>query len=230
MIHENLIQIRQRIATACSRCGREPDKIAIVAVTKTVTSDIVEAAITAGITIIGENRVQEAEQKQAAVRGKAQWHMIGHLQTNKVRKALQIFDVIQSVDSPHLGEKLQLECEKLGKTIDILLQVNTSGEESKFGVEPAKTVAVTQEIAAFPALHIQGLMTIGAFVADATRVRNCFVTLRELAEEIKSASIADVAMRYLSMGMSDDFEIAIEEGANMLRLGRVLFGERREGI
>lgn len=228
-ISENIQVVREKIAAVCYRIGRRPEEIEIVGVTKTWPAAVVDEAIRSGIRIIGENRVQEAAAKKSAVKEPATWHLVGHLQTNKARKALQLFDLIQSVDSLHLAEKLDRECEKLGKTIDVLVQVNTSGEASKFGVEPGAARELVERIAArLSRVRIRGLMTIGLFTDDPTKIRPCFAQLRELSEAIRKSSIPGVEMRYLSMGMSDDFPIALEEGANMLRLGRVLFGERTQ--
>lgn len=226
-IEQNLQIVKENIAEACAKQNRRAEDIAIVAVTKTMPAEVVEMAILAGIQFIGENRVQEADAKKADVIGSASWHLVGHLQTNKVRKALQIFDLIQSVDSLHLAEKIDSESKKLSKFTDILVQVNTSGEESKFGVEPAETLKLVEHIAVhFEAIRILGLMTIGLFTDDANKIRPCFVKLRDLALNISGIHLPNVQMQYLSMGMTSDYKIAIEEGANMVRLGRVLFGER----
>ncbi|RME01431.1 MAG: YggS family pyridoxal phosphate-dependent enzyme [Calditrichaeota bacterium] len=225
-IIENLGLVRQRIASACLRSGRNVNEIEIVAVTKTVPPERIELAIQAGIRQIGENRVQEAAAKKPRVHSRATWHMVGHLQTNKVGKALQLFDMIQSVDSLHLAEKLQEQCEKLGCDIEVLIQVNTSGEETKFGVAPADTFSIVKDIAHFPALKIKGLMTIGPLTYEEEKIRQSFSLLRNLFLEIDAAHLPAVEMKILSMGMTDDFEIAIEEGATMLRLGRAIFGER----
>lgn len=225
-IYKNLQQIRQRIFQASQRCGRQADNIEIVAVAKSATPEQVDEAIRCGIKIIGENRVQEAVQKRPRVARTASWHMVGHLQTNKVRKALQLFDLIHSVDSLHLAEKLQIECEKQQRLVEILVQINTSGEESKFGIHPKDAYTFVREIAGFPCVRVQGLMTIGAFVEDEATIRDCFRMLRRLSLEFAAAKLNNVRMQYLSMGMSNDFEIAVEEGANLLRLGRAIFGPR----
>jgi pyridoxal phosphate enzyme (YggS family) len=226
-IEQKLRIVKENIAEACAKQNRRPEDIAIVAVTKTMPVEIVEQAIQAGIRIIGENRVQEAEAKKAGVVGTASWHLVGHLQTNKVRKALKIFDLIQSVDSLHLAEKIDSESKKLSRVTEILVQVNTSGEASKFGIAPAETIGLIEDIAThFDAIRISGLMTIGLFTDDADKIRPCFVKSRKLFEKISGMHLPNVQMRYLSMGMTGDYKIAIEEGANMVRLGRILFGER----
>ncbi len=226
-IRKNVQAIRERIAAACSRSGRSADTVRLVAVTKTVGVEQVNAVIAAGVDIIGENRVQEAAAKKQLAASGASWHLIGHLQTNKVKKALQIFDLIESVDSLHLAEKIQHECEKQQREIDIFIQVNTSGEESKFGVSPQQAVELVRQVSELPRLRIRGLMTIGAFTQDSARIRACFRMLRELSHEVERMGLAGVSMEHLSMGMTNDFEIAIEEGATLVRIGRALFGERQ---
>ena len=225
-IIQNLQKVRERIARACERVQRDPTEVELVAVTKTVDAERISAAIRAGVRIIGENRVQEALQKKPNVTAEAQWHMIGHLQTNKVRKALQLFDVIQSLDSLHLAEEIEKQCEKRDRTIDVLIEVNTSGEASKFGIHPQETRAFLGELARFSRISVKGLMTIGPLTDDEQRIRKSFRMLRELFEALRSEPQPHVEMRFLSMGMTDDFEIAIEEGSNMVRIGRAIFGER----
>ncbi len=225
-IADNLRRIRERIAEACARSGRSADEIDLVAVTKTVPANRVEEAIRAGVRIVGENRVQEAQAKKPLVREKVSWHMVGHLQTNKVRKALQLFDLIQSLDSLHLAEAIQKQCEKLDRYIDVLVEVNTSGEASKYGVAPEDVFPFVESVAAFPRIRVRGLMTIAPLTEDSTKIRSSFVTLRSLFEELRHASMPNVTMEHLSMGMTDDFELAIEEGSTMVRLGRAIFGER----
>ncbi len=225
-IIQNLQKVRERIARACERVQRDPTEVELVAVTKTVDAERISAAIRAGVRIIGENRVQEALQKKPNVTVEAQWHMIGHLQTNKVRKALQLFDVIQSLDSLHLAEEIEKQCEKRDRTIDVLIEVNTSGEASKFGIHPQETRAFLGELERFSRISVKGLMTIGPLTDDEQRIRKSFRMLRELFEALRSEPQPHVEMRFLSMGMTDDFEIAIEEGSNMVRIGRAIFGER----
>ena len=218
--------IRARIAKASTRAGRRPEEVTLVAVSKTVGADKIKEAIAAGVENIGENRVQEAWQKFQAIGRGVKWHMIGHLQTNKVKRALQFVDMIQSVDSLHLAAEIQRQAEKLDRAVDVLVQVNTSGEDTKFGFAPEETVAAVEEIAAFPRLRVKGLMTIGAFLPDPEEVRPCFRRLRELKEKIAGRNLPGVEMQTLSMGMTDDFEVAIEEGSTMVRIGRSIFGER----
>lgn len=225
-VADNIIKIKQRIEKACQKVGRSPEEITLVAVTKTVGSDTIQHALSSGIQHIGENRVQDAGQKFGQISDKATWHLIGHLQTNKVKKALQIFDVIHSVDSLHLAEEINKRALQMQREIRCLIEVKTSEEATKFGVAPEGTVKLIQQIAQFPGIQIQGLMTIGAFLPDPEQVRPCFQTLRELRDEVEKAGIERAAMQYLSMGMTNDFEVAIEEGANIIRVGRAIFGER----
>ena len=218
--------LRERIELAADRVGRDPQEIAVVAVTKTRTCEEVEIALRSGVRIVGENRIQEAEVKKAQVRSFGQWHLIGHLQTNKAPKAVALFDMVQSVDRLKLATALDQRAEQAGRTLDILVQVNTSGAVGQSGIAPENLLALAEQIAPLPNLRLCGLMTIGAFSKDETVVRSCFSLLRQLADQVAAARIDSVEMRCLSMGMSSDFELAIAEGANMLRLGTVLFGPR----
>lgn len=224
-----LAAVEKRIVAACQRAGRDRSEITLVGVTKTVTFPEVVAASASGLHKFGENRVQEAAPKITAAREKAlavEWHLIGHLQTNKAKDAAALFDVIQSVDSVRLAEALQKHAEKLQRRLEVFAQVNTSAEASKFGVAPAEAVSLAREIAAFPNLHLGGLMTIGALTEDVDKIRVCFRTLRQLHAEILALHLPNTTVRHLSMGMTDDFEIAIEEGATIVRIGRAIFGER----
>ncbi|RMD91555.1 MAG: YggS family pyridoxal phosphate-dependent enzyme [Calditrichaeota bacterium] len=226
LIKENIEKVKEIISRACARVGRNPEEVLVVAVTKNVEVPRILEAIEAGIQVIGENRVQEALPKYQIIGNQVSWHMIGHLQTNKVKKALQFADMIQSVDSLHLAHELQKQAEKVNRDVDILIEVNTSGEPTKFGFKPEETLSAIEEISRYPRLHIKGLMTIGAFLPDPEQVRPCFVLLRQLKEQLVQKNLPAVEMKYLSMGMTDDFEVAIEEGSNMVRIGRAIFGER----
>ena len=228
-ITENLERVRERIARAADRAGRAPAAITIVAVTKTHGPEIVTQAIEAGIADIGENKVQEFLAKAGAVKLPCRWHFVGHLQTNKVAKVIGRFALIQSVDSFRLAEQLSRSGANAGVTTDILLEVNTSGEESKFGLPLDGAMTMCSLIAGLPNLRIRGLMTVGPLVSDPIVVGAAFAKLRLLRDEIEAARIENVSMGHLSMGMTDDFEIAIVEGSTMVRLGRVLFGERAVG-
>ncbi len=225
LIAENIERVRARIDQTCRKAGRSLDEVTLIAVTKTVGISQIEKALAAGITSVGENRVQEAWTKYNQVEVPADWHLIGHLQTNKVKRALQFANMIHSVDSIRLARELQVQAERLDRTIDVLVQVNTSQEESKFGFEPEETEKAVDEIADFSGLTVKGLMTIGAFTDVREQVRACFRLLRGLRDRIAS-NIPRVSLDELSMGMTNDYDIAIEEGATMVRIGRSIFGKR----
>lgn len=225
-IRENWLVLRDRIARAAEGAGRRGGDIEVIAVSKTRSAEEIEAAQQCGLTIVGENRVQEAEEKKAAVGVSLSWHMIGHLQSNKAGKVVELFDVVQSVDRLSLAQVLARRAEAVGRRLDILLQVNTAGTASQSGADPERTVDLVGQVADLPALHIRGLMTIGAHSEDERLVRASFARLRRLAEAVEAAGMDGVEMRDLSMGMSGDFEWAIAEGSTMVRLGTALFGVR----
>jgi hypothetical protein len=233
-IRARIESVHRRITAACERVGRDPRDVALMAVTKTVSPEAIKLACAAGIRFFGENRVQEAAAKISPailhelsnVADAPQWHLIGHLQTNKAKKALELFQVIQSVDSLRLVEALHRQAAALAKRVEIFIEVNTSGEPSKFGVPPDQTLTLAYEAAALPNLQITGLMTIGALTEDHAIIRRCFRRLRELRAEIAAANLPGLDLRHLSMGMTDDFELAIEEGSTMVRVGRAIFGAR----
>ncbi len=225
-IEENIKSVKQRIENVCRKIGRDANDIILVAVSKTIPAEIIEQSIEHGITHIGENRVQEAEQKYQQLGKLATWHLVGHLQTNKIKKALQIFDFIHSIDSYHLAQAINQQALLMGRTIECLVEVNTSAEQTKFGVKPTDALSLISRISLLPAIRISGLMTIGAFLPDPQAVRPCFRLLTELKNHVQKAHLDNVEMKYLSMGMTNDFEVAIEEGANMIRVGRAIFGER----
>jgi pyridoxal phosphate enzyme (YggS family) len=229
MIKDNIARVREKIYLACKKVSGSVDEITIVAVTKGVVKDKIIEAIDCGIRHIGENRIQEASDKylqlkELSKKSGVRWHMVGHLQTNKVKKALEMFDMIQSVDSLRLAEMISSEAQKYNKNVEILLEVNTSGEASKFGLEMDKVWELLPKISELKNIQVLGLMTIGPLTTDENKIRQSFSSLRKLKEQIaKSSSFSNVKMNYLSMGMTDDFQIAIEEGSNMLRLGRAIF-------
>ncbi|HHV62293.1 MAG TPA: YggS family pyridoxal phosphate-dependent enzyme [Firmicutes bacterium] len=225
-----LSAIRERIAAAAIRSGRKPEDVKLVAVTKGVSSEKVRQAIELGVNAIGENRVQEARAKLPAVgRGPGvEWHMIGHLQTNKVRAALEIFDVIQSLDRWKLASELDAYGRKRGIPVNVLVQVKVSGEETKFGVHPSEVLDFVRRVAAeLPGLRVLGLMAIAPYFDDPEKTRPYFRQVRELGSAVEEARIPGVTMRYISMGMTNDFEVAIEEGSNMVRIGTGIFGQRQ---
>jgi len=221
-IAENIMLIRSRIEKAARRAGRDPAQIKLVAATKDVPVSLIEEAVKAGITDIGENRVQEARQKFDQLKQlPVTLHMIGHMQTNKVKTALEMFSVIQSVDSERLADEIS---GKAQKTIDIFIEVNTSGEESKFGVFPDKAIELARHISVSNNLRLTGLMTVGPLTNKEADIRKSFRSLADLFDQIKGLNLPGVELKYLSMGMSDDFEPAIEEGSNLVRIGRAIFG------
>lgn len=219
-IKENIEEVRSRIRRAARQAGRDPEEIELVAVSKTVTVESIKEAVAAGVKTIGEGRVQEAEEKFARIGAKAKWHLVGHLQTNKVKKALGIFELVHSVDSLRLASAINKEAQRIGKVQPILIQVNSSLEQTKFGFEEEGLQEAVAKIKALPYLQVQGLMAIGPLAGNPKEVRPCFRRLKELFEEMKE----NFQMKYLSMGMTNDFEVAIEEGANMVRIGRGIFG------
>ncbi|MCM2313681.1 MAG: YggS family pyridoxal phosphate-dependent enzyme [Thermoanaerobaculia bacterium] len=223
-IAHNLDAVRARIAAACERAHREPAAVQLIAVSKTFGADAVRSAIEAGVRDLGENRVQELREKIGEVGRDARWHMIGHLQSNKAKDAVHLFDVVQSVDRMSLAERLDKEAGEAGKKLDVLVQVNIGAEPQKSGVEIGDAAKLVQDVAALPNLSLRGLMTIPP-IDDAQRTRGYFRALRELRDTI-AAGMVPGALAELSMGMTDDFEIAIEEGATMVRVGRAIFGER----
>lgn len=227
-IQHNLSIIQQRITNACAKAMRNPDEIRLLLATKTVSAEKIKVAIESGYNLIGENKVQEVKEKYEALKDiNHQTHFIGHLQTNKIKDVLKFgVDCIQSLDRLDLAEKLHQRLLFENKTMDVLVQVNTSGEESKFGLAPQDVLTFIKKISQFHTLKIKGLMTIALFSADAETVRPCFKLLKKLSEEIERENIPGVEMKELSMGMSGDLETAIEEGATIIRVGTAIFGPR----
>jgi len=225
-ITRNLRDVQDRIARAAERAGRDPKDVLLVAVTKTVSADRINEAIDAGVKAIGENRVQEAEAKWPDLHPGPERHMVGSLQRNKAGRAVELFDRIQSVDREKLAEAISRRAAEAGKVIPVLVEVNVSGEESKAGVPPAGLTALLTRMAALEGIRVEGLMTIGPWTTDGDRIRESFRLLRGLFEERREKPIEGIAMEHLSMGMSGDFEMAIEEGATMVRVGTAIFGTR----
>ena len=225
-IRQRLAAVQKRIAAAATRAGRRPAEVTLVAVSKTMPLAAVQLAYAAGATNLGENRVQEAAAKFATFRPPdLTLHLIGHLQRNKAAKAAHLFDVVQSLDSIALAEALARHCSERPIPLPVLIQVNVAGEESKEGVSPAETPALVERVLALPQLGLQGLMTIAPLVADAAEARPVFRRLRELRDECETRF--HIRLPHLSMGMSNDFEVAVEEGATLVRIGRAIFGERQ---
>lgn len=222
-ISENLQRVREQIAAVAVKSGRSPEDIQLVAVTKTIGVGAIQEAISCGVKVIGENRIQEALAKYPHVRGSVIWHLVGHLQRNKVKKALEVFDLIHSVDSLRLAEEISRRSQALNRQADILVQVNTSGEESKFGLAPGEVIPFVESLGSLMGIRVLGLMTMGFFSPDPEEVRPCFARLREIFEQAKVLQLPNVEMRFLSMGMTNDFSVAIQEGANMVRIGTAIF-------
>jgi len=226
-IEENIRSIKENIARIAEKVKRNPEEIEIVAVSKTVEVERIKEAIRCGIKIIGENKVKEAEEKFSKIPEKFERHLVGHLQTNKVKKAIGLFDMIQSLDSLKLANEISKRALESGKVMEVLVEVNTSGEESKFGIRPDEVLDFVKSTSELKGIKVKGLMTVGLFTSDVEKARPCFRILKELFEKIKSENIPGIDMKYLSMGMTSDYEVAIEEGSNMLRIGTAIFGERK---
>jgi PLP dependent protein len=225
-VADNIAAIEAKLAVACDRAGRSRSDVTLVAVTKTRTAAEIDDAIRAGIIQVGENRVQEAMAKKPLVTLPATWHLVGSLQTNKVKKALELFDFIQSIDSLHLAVELQRRCEQMDRHVGSLIEVNTSAEGSKHGVTPDAVPDLVAELLKLNRLQLDGLMTIGPGLAieDPEASRPCFSVLRTLVEDCRQRF--GVPLPHLSMGMSSDFEVGIEEGATIIRVGTAIFGQR----
>jgi len=227
-ISDNIKMILQRIETACQRSGRDPQEVTLLLATKTVTADRIKIALQAGQTLIAENKVQELKEKYEDLKGiPHRYHFIGHLQTNKIKEILKYnVSCVHSVDRLDLAQKLHQRLTAENKTIDILIQVNTSNEESKYGAAPDQVIDLVRQIAPLNSLRIKGLMTIGILSAEAEQVRRCFQLLKQIQQQIIMLDIPNVSMQELSMGMSGDLEIAIAEGATIVRVGTAIFGQR----
>ncbi len=221
---ENLEAVEQRIAAACARCGRSIDSVNLLAVGKKHAPEVIQDAVDAGVTVIGENRIQEARQKIPLCSSLLDWHLIGHLQSNKTILAVEMFTMIHSVDSLRLLEKIDSACGDVGKSMPVCLQVNVSGEGSKSGLKPDDVLSVLEGAGALYNVDIVGLMTIPPFTEEVEDARPHFVALRELRDQLREDS--GFELPELSMGMSRDFEVAIEEGATWVRIGSILFGKR----
>ena len=223
-IADNLAQVQQRITTACKRAERSPEEVQLVAVGKKFTADVTQEAADCGLTLFGENRVQEAKAKISDCPGHLRWHFIGNLQTNKCRDAVALFDMLHAVDSLHLAKELNKRCEQAAKVMPILLEVNVSGEGSKHGFSPETAVNAMKEFSDFPQLELHGLMTMAPYSHQPESSRPYFQKLCEVKAACEDKLGAPLPE--LSMGMSGDYEIAIEEGATLIRLGTTLFGPR----
>ena len=226
MILENLKQVRENIGRACDKAGRDPEEVTLIAVSKTKPVEALKEAYSAGVRDFGENKVQELSEKIPALPGDSRWHMIGHLQRNKVKYIVGKVYMIHSVDSFKLAQEISREAVKKNVEVNILVEVNVAGEESKFGTDTKEAVRLVEEMAALPGIHIKGLMTIAPFVETPEDNRHIFIKLKQLAVDIKNKNIDNVTMSVLSMGMTGDYQVAVEEGATYVRVGTGIFGER----
>lgn len=227
-LQHNLADVRKRIAAACRRVHRDPDEVRLLPVSKTVDAERLRLAYQAGCRVLGENKAQEARRKAAAMTDLADlhWAVIGHLQTNKAKYVARFASEFQALDSLRVAEVLDRRLQIEGRSLDVLVQVNTSGEVSKYGLSPDAVAGFIQQLPAFPNLRVRGLMTLAVFSPDPQRVRPCFVRLRELRDSLRGQAPASIELDTLSMGMSGDFELAIEEGATVVRVGQAIFGAR----
>ena len=230
MVKENLAEVDQKILEACKKSGRSRDEVTLIAVSKTKPVSKIEEAMEAGIREFGENKPQEMKEKYEILPKDLHWHMIGHLQLNKVKYVVPRACMIHSVDSLRLAEKISAEAEKNHLVMPVLIEVNVAEEDSKFGVKLSEAEDLIRQAAVFPGISIQGLMTIAPFVENAEENRGVFQKLRKLSVDIRSKNIDNVTMCNLSMGMTGDYQVAIEEGATMVRVGTGIFGERQYTI
>lgn len=227
-IELNIQSLRERITNAAAACGRSPEEIVLLAISKTFPKETIYQAVDSGLRQFGENRVQEAEGKipDFPKSLNLEWHLVGHLQSNKARRAAELFDMIHSVDSAKLAVKLNQTCLEMGKTLPVLLQVDLGEEESKFGVVPNQIREVVEDISGFKGIRLDGLMTIPPLFENTELVRPYFVKLREWKDKLESEQPGCLGRQHLSMGMSHDFEVAIQEGATIVRVGTAIFGPR----
>ncbi|MEE8637681.1 MAG: YggS family pyridoxal phosphate-dependent enzyme [Candidatus Margulisiibacteriota bacterium] len=216
MIRENVQKIISEL----------PQGVELVAATKTRTAEEIQEAVDAGIKMVGENYVQEALKKYEVIGSKVKWHFIGHLQKNKVKKAVEIFDLIETVDSYEIAQGIDKRCNQIGKVMPVLIEINSGREKQKFGVLPEEAEALIRIISELKNVKVHGLMTMGPFTGDPEDARPYFVATRKVFEEIKALDLPGVEMKCLSMGMTNSYKIAIEEGANLVRIGTKIFGER----
>jgi hypothetical protein len=230
MLEENLAQVEENINTACKKSGRDRSEVTLIAVSKTKPVDMLRTVYDCGVRDFGENKVQELCDKMDVLPDDIKWHMIGHLQTNKVKYIVGRTELIHSVDSVHLAEEIQRQAQKNGVTVPILIEVNIAEEASKFGIHKEDTIAMVREIADLDHLKIKGLMTIAPFVENPEDNRLYFREIKQLSVDIKNQNIDNVDMDVLSMGMTGDYMVAIEEGATLVRVGTGIFGERNYNI
>ena len=230
MLRENLQEVEQRIADACRRAGRKREEVTLIAVSKTKPAEMLKEAYDLGVRVFGENKVQELTEKYDLLPDDIRWHMIGHLQTNKVKYLIGKTELIHSVDSLKLAKVIEKESEKKECITDILVEVNVAEEESKFGLKMEEVIPFIENAAQFPHINVRGLMTIAPFVENPEKNRTIFADLHKLYVDIKDKNIDNGTVNILSMGMTNDYEVAIEEGATMVRIGTGIFGARNYNI
>lgn len=226
MLKENYESVEGKVTAACERAGRKRDEVTLIAVSKTKPVTMLQEIYDLGVRDFGENKVQELCNKEAVLPSDIRWHMIGHLQRNKVKQVIDKACLIHSVDSYRLAQEISVQAQKKGITVSILVEVNIANEETKFGISSEDTILLVEEIAQLPKLKIAGLMTIAPYVVDAEENRLYFRQIKQLSVDIKNKNIDNVSMDILSMGMTGDYEVAIEEGATMVRVGTGIFGAR----
>lgn len=225
-LEENIKKVKDKIEDVCKRAGRAPESVTLIGVTKTYEADIMNAGISYGIRDIGENKVQEIIRKYDEVDKNVKWHLIGHLQTNKVKYIIDKVDLIHSVDSLKLAKEISKRAQQYGKTMEVLIQVDIDGEETKFGVAESHVEELVKNIAELPNIKLKGLMNIAPIYDDREKTRGIFKKMRKIFDELQKMKYDNIEMEYLSMGMSGDFDIAIEEGANLIRIGTSIYGAR----
>lgn len=230
MVAENLIQVQKNIEEACKKVNRDPDEVTLIAVSKTKPVEMLKEAYEAGARVFGENKVQEIVDKYDQMPSDVKWHMIGHLQRNKVKYIVDKVAMIHSVDSLRLAETIEKEAEKKNVVVPILIEVNVAEEESKFGLKPEEVLSFIEQIADFSHIQIKGLMTIAPYVENAEENREIFRELKKLSVDIIAKNINNVTMSVLSMGMTGDYMVAVQEGATMVRVGTGIFGARNYAL
>ena len=228
IIRENIGNITEKIRLAAERSGRNPQDITIIAVTKTIEPERIKTAIDTGLYDLGENRVQELCEKYDNIDRACRWHLIGHLQTNKVKYIIDKIHMIHSVDRLELAQEIQKRAERAGRVINVLVQVNVAKEETKFGIHEEQVIELVKNLSYLGNIKVKGLMTIAPFTETSEEVRHIFRGLRKLLIDIRGENIDNIDMDFLSMGMSNDFEVAVEEGSNMVRIGTAIFGHRQK--
>ncbi len=226
MISENLKQVRENIVRACEKAGRDPAEVTLIAVSKTKPVSMLKEAYDEGVRCFGENKVQEIQEKFGLMPSDVKWHMIGHLQRNKVRYLMDKACLIHSVDSVRLAQEISKEAEKAGIVMPVLIEVNVAQEETKYGISVAEVLPLLMEIKDLPGISVQGLMTIAPYVDDPEDNRQIFRALKKLSVDIRDKNVNNINMNILSMGMTGDYTVAVEEGATMVRVGTGIFGER----